>query len=105
MSRPRVVILIAVALVALVAILIGGIAIAGGSGDGETTTTPTTTAAPSDAPGESAVPPALRAFPPQFLQCLRDRGVDLKGLDSNELLHGGGVPPQVLTACFEALHG
>jgi hypothetical protein len=109
MTRSKAVLSAAAALVVLVAIVAGGIAIAGGSGDDEgDTAAPTTTQAPSDAPGGSAAPQGLGAFPPQFLQCLADRGVDvekIESMDINELLHGGAVPPEVVSACFGVLHG
>jgi hypothetical protein len=108
MKRPKVVLSVGVALVVLVAI-VGGIAIAGDSGDDErTSAAPATTRAPSDAPGGSAAPQGLGAFPPQFLQCLKDQGVDVEKIEStdpNEIFHGGAVPPEVLNACFGVLHG
>jgi hypothetical protein len=105
-TRPRAVLLAAVALVVLVAIVVGGLAIAGDSGDDEGTDgTPTTTPAPSEAPDGSTAQPGLGAFPPEFIQCLTDRGVDIEGKDPQELFHGGAVPPEVLNACFGALHG
>lgn len=110
MRRPKAVLSVAVALVVLVAIVVGGIAIAGSSGDDEgENATPATTSPRSDPPGGSAAPPSgLGGFPPQFLQCLEDRGVDVEGLegqDPNEIFHGGAVPPEVLSACFGVLHG
>ena len=107
MTRPKAMLSAAVALVVLVAIVVGGLAIAGDSGDDEGTsgTTPTTTPAPSEAPDGSSAQPGLGGFPPQFIQCLTDRGVDIEGEDPQELFHGGAVPPQVLNACFGALHG
>ena len=105
MRRPKAVVSLAVALVLLVAVVVGGIAIAGGSGGDEGTNA---TPAPSEAPGGSDTPPGLGAFPPQFIQCLTDQGVDiedLEGLDPNEIFHGGAVPPQVLNTCFGVLHG
>jgi len=105
-SRPKAVVSVAVALVVLVAIVVGGLAIAGDSGDDEGTRgTPSTTPAPSDAPDGSTAPPGLGAFPPEFIQCLKDRGVDIEGKDPQELFHGGAVPPEVLNTCFGALHG
>jgi hypothetical protein len=105
-TRPKAVLSAAVALVVLVAIVVGGLAIAGDSGDGGgTSVTPTTTAAPSEAPDGSSAPPGLGAFPPEFIQCLKDRGVDIEGKDPQELFHGGAVSPQVLNVCFGTLHG
>jgi hypothetical protein len=110
MRRPKALLSVAAALVVLVAIVVGTIGIAGGSGDDEgKTATPAKNPAPSDAPGGSAAPPgALGRFPPQFIQCLEDRGVDvesLEGEDPTEIFHGGAVPPEVLNACFGVLHG
>jgi hypothetical protein len=109
MRRPKAAFSIAAALVVLVAIIVGGIAIAGGGDDEGESATPVTTSPPSEAPDGSAAPPgALGGFPPEFLQCLKDRGVDLEslaGADPQELFHGGAVPPQVLNACFGVLHG
>lgn len=107
MSRPKAVLSAAVALVVLVAIIVGGLAIAGDSGDDEGTSgaAPTRTSAPSGAPDGSPAQPGLGAFPPEFIQCLTDRGVDIEGKDPQELFHGGAVPPEVLNACFGALHG
>jgi hypothetical protein len=105
MRRPRALLSVAVALVVLVAIVFGAIAIAGGGGDDEgTATTPATTPAPSEPPGGSA-PGDLGRFPPEFIKCLEDQGIDVEGKDPIELFHGGGVPPQVLNECFGALHG
>jgi hypothetical protein len=105
-TRPKAVLSAAVAIV-LVAIVVGGLAIAGDGGEDEGTsgTTPTTTPAPSEAPDGSGPQPGLGAFPPEFIQCLTDRGVDIEGKDPQELFHGGAVPPEVLNACFGALHG
>jgi hypothetical protein len=97
---------VAVPLVVLLAIVVGGLAIAGDSVDDEGASgTPTATAAPSKASGGSSMPQALGAFPPEFIQCLKDRGVDIEGKAPQELFHGGAVSPQVLNACFGALHG
>jgi hypothetical protein len=93
---------VAVALVAVIAIVVVGIAVAGGGGDEETSTSPAPAAAPS-----GGAPPADVAsqLPPGIAECLADQGVDIpEGADLNELLHGGAVPPQVLAACFQALH-
>jgi hypothetical protein len=109
MRRPKAVVSIGLAIVALAAIVVGSIAIAGGSGNEGEEATPAETSAPSDAPDGTAAPPGgLGGFPPQFLQCLADRGVDvesLEGEDPNEIFHGGAVPPDVLSDCFAVLHG
>jgi hypothetical protein len=105
MRRPKALISVAAALVVVAAIVVGGIAIAGGSGGDEGTTA---TPAPSEPPGGSATPPGLGGFPPEFIQCLKDKGVNiegLEGLDPNEIFHGGAVPPETLNTCFGVLHG
>jgi hypothetical protein len=110
MRRPKTVLSVAMALVVLVAIVVGGIAIACSSGDdGGENATPASASPRSDPPGGSVAPPGgLGGFPPQFLQCLKDRGVDVEGLegeDPSDIFHGGAVPPEVLNACFGVLHG
>jgi hypothetical protein len=106
MRRPKALLSVAAALVMLIAIVVGGIAISGGNRNDEGKTA---TPAQSDPPDASAAPPGgLGGFPPQFVQCLEDRGVDvdsLEGEDPNAIFHGGAVPPQVLNDCFGALHG
>lgn len=89
MRRPRAVISVALALVALTLIL------AACGGDEEATTTP----APSEAPSGDATPPSPGALPPGIAECLADRGYEL---ESPADLHS--APPQVLSACFDALH-
>jgi hypothetical protein len=102
----RTVISVAVALVAVIAIVAVGIAAAGGGGDdGESSTSPAPAAAPSDG---AAPPGVLSGFPPEFIQCLADQGVDiqsLEGIDPQEIFHGGAVPPEVMNACFGVIHG
>jgi hypothetical protein len=100
MRRRRTLLSVGVALVVLVAIVAGAVAIAGGGDDETTTAAPTTTSAqPRD---RSGAPSSV--FPPQFIQCLKDRGVEVEGLDPQELLHGGAVPAEVLNTCFSMLH-
>jgi len=99
----RTAISVAVALVAVIAIVVVGIAVAGGGDDdGESSTSP----APAAAPSEGAAPPDVASqLPPGIAECLADQGVDIpEGADLNELFHGGAIPPQVLAACFQALH-
>ena len=92
-KRLRTVISVAL-LIALVAIVVGGIALAGG-GD-EVTSTST---APSEAPSAGAAP-SQGALPPQITECLADQGFDLESPDE---LHSA-VPQQVINECFNALH-
>jgi hypothetical protein len=99
----RTAISVAVALVAVIAIVVISIAIAGGGGDdGESSTSP----APAAAPSDGAVPPGVASqLPPGIAECLADQGVDIpEGASLNEIFHGGAVPPEVLNACFDALH-
>ena len=93
-GSPRAVIWVALALVALVGIVVGGIALAG-SGDEETSTSPV----PSEAPGAGAAP-SQGALPPQITECLADHGFDLESPDQ---LHSA-VPQEVINECFNALH-
>jgi len=86
--RPRAVIAVALALVALALILA-----ACGGGDGEETTT----GPPSQAPSGSTTP-SPGALPPGIAECLADQGFEIEPAE----LHS--VPPQVLQACFQALH-
>jgi hypothetical protein len=92
-GRPRAVIWVALALVALVAIVVGGIALAG-SGDEESTTSP-----PAEAPSGSAIP-SQGTLPPGITECLADQGFDLESPDE---LHSA-VPQEVINECFNALH-
>jgi len=98
MRRPPVVIALALALVAVVFVL----AACGGGDDEEATPNP----APSEAPSGGATPPGVAGqLPPGIAECLADQGVDIpEDADINEIFHGDAVPPQVLNACFDALH-
>jgi hypothetical protein len=101
--RPRAVLSVALALFVLVAIVVGGLAIAGDGGDDEgTTATPTTTPATSRARSESAGPPSLGALPPAFVQCLADQGVDVESITSESLVDVIHSPSG--SACFGVLH-
>jgi hypothetical protein len=95
--RPRTVIAAPLALIILVAIVLGGIALGRNGGKDSTTTrerrdaveTPTDTATP--APG---------ALPPAFVKCMADRGFSV---ESPQEIHS--APPEVLQDCFGAVHG
>jgi hypothetical protein len=96
MRRPRAVIAVALALVALALTL----AACGGDDDEGGTTT---SAAPSSGlapPSGSATPPSAGGLqlPPGIAECLADQGFDIEPSE----LHS--VPPQVLDQCFSALH-
>jgi hypothetical protein len=86
----------AVALVVLVAIVLGGIALAGGGNGEEATTSP----APAEAPSGGTTPPSADGLqlPPGIAECVADQGFDVAPSE----LHS--VPPQVLNECFQALH-
>jgi hypothetical protein len=89
--RPAIALSLALVVLALTLAACGG-------GDDE----PTTTTAPSaDAPSGGAAPPSLSAFPPEFLKCLEDQGIDLESVtDISAVIHS----PQG-DRCFDELHG
>jgi hypothetical protein len=89
--RPRTLIALALALVALVVLL----AACGGSDDDQTTTTPPA----SEAPSGNATPPGLGALPPEFIECMADQGYEV---ESSADIHS--APPEVLQACFGSSH-
>ena len=79
-----------------------GVAACGGDDDGETTTSPATTApAPPEDPSGGAAPPSGGGMqlPPGIEECLADKGYQ------NEPSELHSVPQEVLSECFEALHG
>jgi hypothetical protein len=84
--RGRAVIAVALTLVALVAV---AVAVAAGGDHQATTARP--------APSES--PPPRGALPPAFVKCMADRGFPI---ESPAEIHW--APPEVLQACFAALH-
>jgi hypothetical protein len=84
------------AVLVLVAIAVGGIALAG-SGDDDPATNP----APSDAveaPTETATPPG--GLSPEFVECMADQGVTI---ESPEDFHKPGAQ-QAFPACVQFLH-
>ena len=93
MRRPRAVIAIGLALVAIVVV---GIAVASGGGDDDQ---PTTSPAPLEAPNETVTPPSAGALPAQLLECFADKGF---AIESPAEIHS--APPQVVQECFGALH-
>lgn len=96
MTRLRIVITLGVALVAVALTL----AACGGEDDDgqETRTTPTPAA---EAPSGGPVAPSLSQFPPEFLQCLEDQGIDLESVtDVSAVIHSSGAD-----RCFDELHG
>jgi hypothetical protein len=90
--RPRTVIAVGLALVAIVA---GAIALAGGDGD-YTSTSPASNGIRT---GDAAPPSTPSALPPEFVQCMAEQGFDIDSLDE---MHS--APPQVLQACIGSLH-
>jgi hypothetical protein len=89
--RVHAVIAVALALVALSLVL----AACSGDDDGNASTSP----APSEAPSESTTPPSPSALPPELLECFADQGFEI---ESPAEIHS--APPQVVQACFGALH-
>jgi hypothetical protein len=96
MRRPPAVVAVPLALVVLVAIVLGGIAVAGG--DDETVNPPARDGVP--APTEATPTPSdPSALPPQFVRCMADQGFEVNSPDDIHV-----APPQVLQTCFGSLH-
>ena len=98
MRRSQVI--ISVALTALLVVAIALVVVASGGGDDEE---PAANPVPSnelEAPAGGAPPPSVGGLqlPPGIAECLADQGFDID--PSN--LHS--VPPDLLQACFGALH-
>jgi hypothetical protein len=92
MIRARTVALLALALVALTLVACGG-------DEGETTTAPAPT--PAEAPSGGQASPSLSTFPPEFVECLADQGIDVEAVDDvSEAIHSPGGQE-----CFDLLHG
>ena len=100
MTRPRTVIAAPLALIILVAIVLGGIALGRNGGEDGTTTRERRDAV--ETPTDTATPPpgAPGAMPPAFVKCMADRGF---AVESPQEIHS--APPEVLQDCFGALHG
>jgi hypothetical protein len=91
--RTRMFIVLALSLLALAV----AVAACGGDDAEETTTSPTPSA---DAPSDRAAP-SLSSFPPEFLDCLADQGIDLESVtDVSAVIHS----PEG-NQCFDELHG
>jgi hypothetical protein len=86
---------VALVLVVVVGIVVAGIAVAGGGGDDERTTPPSPAR-------ETATPASLGAFPPAFVECLRDQGIDVASLTGESLVEVIHSPQG--NACFGVLH-
>jgi hypothetical protein len=101
MNEPkgrRTVIVLTAVLVSL-GLLLGA---CGGDDDDENTTT---SPSPPAAQGGGAPPADVASqLPPGMAECLADQGVDLEGVDIQQIFHGDAAPPEVLNACFNALH-
>jgi hypothetical protein len=81
------------------AVAIGLLVSGCGGGDGKATTSPAPRD-PVETPGESAPPPsAPGALPPEFVECMADRGFDVSSPDD---VHS--APTRVLQLCFGSLH-
>jgi hypothetical protein len=90
MSRPRALIAVAFALVAL------ALTFAACGGDDEKATT---NPAPSEPPSKGTTSPGTGGLPPQLVKCYADKGYEV---DSPTDIHS--APPQVVQECFAALH-
>jgi hypothetical protein len=93
MRRPKALVVIGIALVAILAIVVAGVALSGGDDNAGTTSRP------SEAPSGDAPPPTPGALPQEFVECMADRGFEIQ---SENDIHS--APPQVLQACFGSLH-
>jgi hypothetical protein len=91
--------------IALALALVAAVLVLAACGGDEKEATPNPV--PSEAPSGGATPPGVAGqLPPGFAECLADQGVEIEpDADINEIFHGGAVPPQVVEACFESLHG
>lgn len=100
MRRPRAVISVVLALVALALVLA---ACGGGADEGsDANATPPASGAPNPrTPDQGAPPDAPAALPPEFLDCVAAEGFEVDASGAN--LHS--LPPQVLQTCFGSLHG
>ena len=93
MRRPRAV----MAVIVLVAVVLAGVAIAGG--DDETTDPPPRNGVEVPAETTTPSPGNPSSLPPTFVRCMADQGYDV---DSPDDIHA--APPQVLETCFGTVH-
>lgn len=93
MRRPFAVIAVALALIAIV---VGIVALVGGDGE-DTTTSPASRQTTTDNPTPQNAPGTL---PPEFVDCMADQGYEVVSSDD---IHS--APIQVLQQCFASLHG
>jgi hypothetical protein len=91
-KRPGTVI---AAVLALIAIVVGGMALVGGDGENTSTNPASNESATDNAPP----PSAPGGLPPQFVECMAQQGYDIDSLDE---MHS--APPQALQACVGSLH-
>jgi hypothetical protein len=83
---------------ALVALALTLGACGGDDNEEETATSP---APAAEAPSGSPAAPSLSQFPPEFLECLGDQGIDLDSVtDVSAVIHS----PEG-NRCFDELHG
>jgi hypothetical protein len=86
--------------VTAVALVVPALAL-GACGGGDDEEQPATTAPPATAaPSDGAAPSSPSGLPPQLVECFRNEGYDIT---SPADIHS--APPQVMQACFGALHG
>jgi hypothetical protein len=94
MMERRLVVVLAFAFIVLALAL----AACGGDDEEETRSSPAPSA---EAPSGSSAAPSLSAFPPEFLACLEDQGIDLESVtDVSAVIHS----PEG-RQCFDVLHG
>ena len=88
--------------IATVAVLALALAIGACSGDDDAADSPPAKPPASEGPSGDggATPPSATELPPKFMKCMADQGFPI---ESPEEIHS--APPQVLQACFGALHG
>jgi hypothetical protein len=94
--RPRAVIALALALVALALTLA---ACSGGDDEESKDANPPASEAPRGDGGASTAPPSPGGLPPELFECFADKGYEL---ESPTEIHS--APPQVVQECFGTLH-
>jgi hypothetical protein len=86
--------------IAIAVVLAPLVAACGGGDDGDDDKATDPPASQTPFGGGDSTPPATPGrLPPEFVKCMADRGIDVK---SSADIHS--APPQVLQACFGALH-
>jgi hypothetical protein len=83
----------------LTGLLLGG---CGGDDDDATTTAASGAVAPSGvAPQSGGSSPSAAGFPPAFIECMAEKGVDVSSVDT---IHGPEAQ-EAFYACLPVLHG